>query len=77
MTEQQQHLASLIQQRDTLAEQIETIKTNASNTRDLYLRVLGAIEYLTQIGVSLPEPEESQEEGTEEVEAEFAAEETN
>jgi hypothetical protein len=70
MTEQQTHLASLTQQKESLATELETIKNNASNTRDLYLKVLGAIEYLTQIGVTLPEPEvteEVTEEETEEV----------
>ena len=70
MTEQQTHLASLTQQKEYLATELETIKNNASNTRDLYLKVLGAIEYLTQIGVTLPEPEvteEVTEEETEEV----------
>ena len=70
MTEQQTHLASLTQQKEFLATELETIKNNASNTRDLYLKVLGAIEYLTQIGVTLPEPEvteEVTEEETEEV----------
>lgn len=74
MTEQQQHLASLTQQRDTLAEQLESLKTNASNTRDLLLRVQGAIEYLTQIGVSLPEPETTESAETEETETEAKAE---
>jgi len=74
MTEQQQHLASLAQQRDTLAEQLESLKTNASNTRDLLLRVQGAIEYLTQIGVSLPEPETTESSETEETETEAEAE---
>jgi Tfp pilus assembly protein PilN len=62
LTEQQAHLASLIDQKDKLAESLETLKTNASQTRDLYLKVLGAVEYLTQIGVSLPEPEPTEEE---------------
>lgn len=70
MTEQQKHLASLTQQRDTLAEQLEILKTNATNVRDLYLKVLGAIEYLTQIGVTLPEPEVAEEITEEPVEEE-------
>jgi hypothetical protein len=61
MTEQQNHLASLIQQRDKLNESLESLKANASATRDLYFKVLGAIEYLTQIGVELPGPEATEE----------------
>lgn len=68
MTEQQSHLASLMNQKETLATELETIKSNASNTRDLYLKVLGAIEYLTQIGVTLPEPEVTEEETEEKTE---------
>ena len=61
LTEQQTHLASLITQRDKLTAEIETIKNNGASTRDLYLKVLGAIEYLTQVGVTLPEPEPTEE----------------
>lgn len=55
MTEQQQHLTQLLNQR---AELEKTITQN----RELYLKVQGAIEYLTQIGVTLPEPEETVDE---------------
>jgi len=48
-------------------------------TKNLLLKVLGAIEYLNQIGVTLPEPEVTEEveleEGTEEVELEEGTEE--
>jgi prefoldin subunit 5 len=57
MTEQQQHLANLIQQRQTLAQELESLQGQASAKRELFLKVQGAIEYLTQIGVTLPEPE--------------------
>jgi len=67
MTEQQQHLIQLLQQRDEIS------KRNA-NDRELILKLQGAIEYLTQIGVTLPEPptEETAEtaESTEEVSTE-------
>ena len=54
MTEQQQHLANLLQQRSDLD------KAFAQN-RELFWKVQGAIEYLTQIGVTLPEPETTEE----------------
>jgi hypothetical protein len=61
MTEQQQHLANLLQQRADLDKAI-------SQNRELFWKVQGAIEYLTQIGVTLPEPEVAEE--TEESEEE-------
>ena len=50
MTEQQQHLESLLKQREELARSLE-------RTRETLYKVTGAIEYLTQTGVTLPEPE--------------------
>jgi hypothetical protein len=50
MTEQQQHLKNLIEQRVNLEQQL-------NKNRELFWKVQGAIEYLTQIGVALPEPE--------------------
>jgi len=54
MTEQQEHLKNLLDQRVKLDQQI-------SLNRELFWKVQGAIEYLTQIGVTLPEPEEVEE----------------
>tara|TARA_Y100000992_G_scaffold288778_1_gene242726 strand:+ start:153 stop:392 length:240 start_codon:yes stop_codon:yes gene_type:complete len=56
LTEQQSHLASLLQQRELLIGEIEKMKSVGSEKRDLLLKVLGAIEYLGQVGVTLPEP---------------------
>ena len=50
MTEQQQHLANLLQQRASL-------ETFINQNKELFLKVQGAIEYLQQIGVTLPESE--------------------
>jgi hypothetical protein len=58
MTEQQQHLANLLQQRADLDKAI-------AQNRELFWKVQGAIEYLQQIGVTLPESETT-EESTEE-----------
>jgi len=55
MTEQQTHLASLLQQRQTLLDEITELNNKAGQKRELVLRALGAIEYLQQIGVTLPE----------------------
>ena len=59
MTEQQQHLANLLQQRADLDKAI-------SQNRELFWKVQGAIEYLQQIGVALPEPEVAEETPAEE-----------
>ena len=71
MTEQQQHLSNLINQRQQLASEIDTNQMKVNSSRETLLRVQGAIEYLTQIGVTLPEPEVTEE--TEEVPAEETA----
>ena len=59
MTEQQNHLASLLEQRQTLLNEISELNNQAAQKRELVLRALGAIEYLQQIGVTLPEGEEA------------------
>ena len=66
MTEQQQHLANLLEQRDKLNEELGKLQNAAAGRRELFLKVQGAIEYLGQTGVTLPEPE------PEEAEAEVA-----
>ena len=57
MTEQQEHLANLVKQAQDLSLELEGLQTKATAKRELFLKVQGAIEYLTQIGVTLPEPE--------------------
>ena len=61
MTEQQEHLANLLQQRQQLSQELETLQGQATAKRELFLKVQGVIEYLTQIGVVLPEPESVEE----------------
>lgn len=62
MTEQQEHLTNLLQQRQTLGQEMENLNAQVTNKRELFLKVQGAIEYLQQVGVVLPEPEEAVEE---------------
>ena len=57
MTEQQEHLANLVKQAQDLSLELEGLQTKATVKRELFLKVQGAIEYLAQTGVSLPEPE--------------------
>jgi prefoldin subunit 5 len=61
MTEQQEHLANLLQQRQQLSQELESLQGQATAKRELFLKVQGVIEYLTQIGVVLPEPEPTEE----------------
>ena len=65
MTEKQQHLTNLLQQRQTLSQELETLQGQATAKRELFLKVQGAIEYLQQVGVVLPEPEQTAEEVSE------------
>jgi prefoldin subunit 5 len=61
MTDQQEHLANLLQQRQSLSQELESLQGQATAKRELFLKVQGVIEYLTQIGVVLPEPETVEE----------------
>ena len=55
------HLKSLVEQQATLSQEIES-------KRNLLLKVTGAIEYLSEIGVTLPKEEEATPEATPEPE---------
>ena len=57
MTEQQNHLANLINQRIELEKELEELQGQSVQKQQLFYKVQGAIEYLTQTGVTLPEPE--------------------
>ena len=55
------HLKSLVEQQVALSQEIE-------KNKNLLMKVTGAIEYLTEIGVTLPKEEESTPETTTEPE---------
>ena len=55
MTEQQQHLQNLVNQRQEIVKQIEELQSKITGAKELGLKVQGAIEYLEQIGVKLEE----------------------
>ena len=55
------HLKSLVEQQVVLSQQIE-------KNKNLLMKVTGAIEYLTEIGVTLPQEEETTPETTPEPE---------
>ena len=61
MSEQQSHLANLLQQRQNLVNEINGLQQQATEKRELLLRATGAIEYLQQIGVSLPDESSAEE----------------
>ena len=61
MNEQQNHLAQLVEQREKLAVDLEKIGAQSTRTREVFLKTQGAIEYLQAVGVTLPEPEVSEE----------------
>ena len=61
MNEKQNHLSQLVEQRTKLASDLETLGNQSTRTRELFLKTQGAIEYLEAVGVTLPEPEVTEE----------------
>ena len=74
MTEQQQHLQSVIQQSQTLVGEINKLNDEMTNKRAMLTKLQGVAEYLDQIGVKLPEKEEEGAEATAEEAETVAAE---
>ena len=68
MNEQQNHLAQLVEQRTNLASDLEKLGAQSTRTREMFLKTQGAIEYLQAVGVTLPEPEVTEEEVEKEIE---------
>ena len=65
MTEQQQHLQSVIQQGQTLGEEINKLNEQVAAKRAMLTKLQGVAEYLDQIGVKLPQEGEEGAETTE------------
>ncbi len=61
MTEQQNHLVQLVEQRDKLSAELDSLGSQSAKARDILLKTQGAIEYLAAIGVTLPEVPEVEE----------------
>ena len=57
LTEQQTHLQSVIDQQNTLAQEVQQLNNALDSKRSMYTKLQGVREYLEQTGVSLPEPE--------------------
>jgi prefoldin subunit 5 len=76
MTEQQQHLQSVIQQSQTLVGEINKLNDEMTSKRAMLTKLQGVAEYLDQIGVKLPAEgeEEAAEAPAEAAPAEVVAE---
>ena len=70
LTEQQTHLKSVIDQQNTLAQEVQQLNAALDSKRSMFTKLQGVREYLEQTGVTLPEPEA--EAPAEEVEPEVA-----
>ncbi len=70
LTEQQTHLKSVIEQQQTLSQEVQQLNAALDSKRSMFTKLQGVREYLEQTGVSLPEPEA--EAPAEEVEPEVA-----
>jgi hypothetical protein len=71
LNEQQNHLAQVLQQQQTLVQEINDLNSQVESKKQLALKLQGVAEYLDQIGIKLPEPETQptgEEEGGDEAE---------
>ena len=59
-TEQQNHLKSVMEQAQTLANEINQLEGQAKSKREMFLKLQGIVEYLQQTGVELPKEEEEE-----------------
>ncbi len=64
MTEQQEHLAQVVEQQKQIINDINNLNGQLNSKKENLYKLQGIIEYLEQIGVTLPEEqvvEESKE----------------
>ena len=61
-TEQQNHLKSVVEQSQTLVNEINQLEGQAKSKREMLLKLQGIVEYLQQTGVELPKEEETEAE---------------
>ena len=57
LTEQQGHLSSILSQQKDLANEINQLQAQITTKKELFNKTQGVVEYLTQVGVKLPEEE--------------------
>ena len=62
LTEQQGHLKSILSQQKELANDINQLQAQINAKKELFQKTQGVVEYLSTIGVKLPEPEKPAEE---------------
>ena len=62
LTEQQGHLKSILSQQKELANDINQLQAQLNAKKELFNKTQGVVEYLSTIGVKLPEPEKPAEE---------------
>ena len=67
LTEQQGHLQSILKQQQDLANEINQLNAQLTSKKELFNKTQGVVEYLSTIGVKLPEPEKPAEEAKTEV----------
>ena len=67
LTEQQGHLSSILNQQKELANEINQLNAQLTSKKELFNKTQGVVEYLSTIGVTLPEPEAPAEETKTEV----------
>ena len=67
LTEQQGHLQSILSQQKDLANEINQLQAQITSKKELFQKTQGVVEYLSTIGVKLPEPEAPAEETKTEV----------
>ena len=67
LTEQQGHLQSILSQQKELANEINQLNGQLQSKKELFNKTQGVVEYLSTIGVTLPEPEAPAEETKTEV----------
>ena len=73
LTEQQKHLQQVLEQQQTLQNEVGQLNNALDSKRAMFTKLQGVREYLEQTGVSLPEPEAAPaEDGVETVTPEVA-----
>lgn len=55
MTEQQNHLQTVIEQQKALVSEINELNNSLSLKKEQFIKLQGVVEYLTGLGVTLPE----------------------
>ena len=64
LTEQQGHLKSVIEQQQSLSQEVQQLNAALENKRAMFTKLQGVREYLEQTGITLPESEATEEEAT-------------